>query len=109
MVRVEQARRVEQLDDLTGVHDGDAIGVARDERHVVRDEDDREPKCALQLLHLRHEGLLSDDVERRCRLVHDHQLGCQQIAIATIARCRIPPLSWCGWLSDVYGVDAERT
>ena len=48
------------------------------ERHVVRDEDDREAEPLLKLLDLRHQRALGDDVERRGRLVHDHEVGREQ-------------------------------
>jgi hypothetical protein len=41
----------------------------------VGDEDHREAELHLQLLDLTHQGALCDDVERRRRLVHQHQLG----------------------------------
>ena len=39
------------------------------------DEDRRKAELSLELLDLQHQGALRDHVERRCRLVHDHELG----------------------------------
>ena len=66
------------LDEPAGVHDGHPVAEFDHERHVVRDEQDREPELALQILDLGHDLLLHDDVERRGGLVHDQQRGTQR-------------------------------
>ena len=71
---LEQLLRLRQLRDLAGVHHEQPVGEVAHERHVVRHEDHREPQLPLQLLDLHHERALRDDVERRGRLVHDHEL-----------------------------------
>jgi hypothetical protein len=44
----------------------------------VGDEDDAEAELGLELLDLHHQRALRDDVKRRCWLVHDHQVGCEE-------------------------------
>ena len=74
-----------------------AVGEVADERHVVGDEDDRESELPLQVLDLHHQRTLRDDVERRGRLVHDHQIRVRTAAPSrSSTRWRMPPLSWCG-------------
>ena len=65
---------IAELSHLAGIHDHHAIGVVRDDRHVMRDEDDGEAELLLQLLDLGHQRALRDDIERRSRLIHDHEL-----------------------------------
>ena len=48
--------------------------VAAHDRHVVGHEDDGEAELALEVLDLGHQRSLGHDVERRGRLVHDHEL-----------------------------------
>ena len=57
------------------VHDEDLVRDARDNAQVVRDEDDRHAKLRLESLHQLDDLRLNGDVERRCRLVRDEQLG----------------------------------
>jgi hypothetical protein len=54
------------------------------------------PSCSCSSLICTISERWPDDVEGRRRLVHDDQLGVNSSAIAIIARCRIPPDSWCG-------------
>ena len=42
------------LGDLPGVHHDHPVGIPADHRHVVRDEDYREPQAQLELLDLVH-------------------------------------------------------
>ena len=58
--------------DLGGEERG-AVGDARGLLHVVRDDDDRE--VALELLHEVLDARGRDRVERRARLVHQHDVG----------------------------------
>ncbi len=71
---LEDRAGVTDLRHLPGVHDHHAVRVVRHHRHVVGYEDDGKTKLELQLLDLRHERTLRDHVERRRRLVHDHEL-----------------------------------
>ena len=73
-----------------GVHDRDAVGELDHQREVVRDEEDREAQLLLQLLDLLHDILLHHHVERRGRLVHDHQRR-----LAGPGRWRSPPAGAC--------------
>ena len=50
MLRLRQHRgRVADLDDLTGIDDGDPVGDPLDDSHVVRDEQIGQPELALQV------------------------------------------------------------
>ena len=55
------------------------------------------PKSRCRSCDLLEDLALHDDVERRRRLVHDHELGLSASAIAMITRCRMPPESSCGY------------
>ena len=71
----KKARRGAALDDLAEVHHGDVVADVLDHRHVVRDEQVGQAELALQP-HQQVQDLRADrDVERRHRLVADHQLG----------------------------------
>ena len=74
----EDLRRGRGLDDLARVHDRDPVAELDHQREVVRDEQDREADLRLELLDLRQDLALHDDVERGRRLVHDHQLGAKR-------------------------------
>ena len=65
------------LDDLAQVHHGDAIRDVADDRQVVGDEEVREPELVLELGEQVDDLRLNRDVERRHRLVQDHQLRVQ--------------------------------
>ena len=71
---------VGELDDLSHVHDRDAVGDVLDDAQVVRDEDDTEVQLALQLLQQVEDLGLDRDVQRRDRLVGDdqHRVGHQR-------------------------------
>src|SRR5436305_10300682 len=72
------ARGRSAFDDLSRVHDRDAVGELEQEREVVRDEEDGEAEVPLQLLDLLEDLALHDDVERRRRLVEDDELGIER-------------------------------
>ena len=78
--------------DPAGVHDHDAVGDAGDHAEVVGDEHDRGADLVACLLdqQLEHLGL-HGDVERGGGLVGDEHVGSQAIAMAIIARWRMPP------------------
>ena len=71
--RREQRRHRRALDDLARVHHRDAIGDARDDAEIVRDQDERHPELALQRLQQVQDLRLDRDVERGGRLVGDDQ------------------------------------
>ena len=57
-----------------GIHDGDMLGHLGDDPEVVGDEEDRGPGFRLEFVHEVQDLGLDGDVERRGRLVGDHQL-----------------------------------
>ena len=63
------------LDQARGIHDVHAVGVARDDAEIVRDDDDGDAEAAREVLHQLQDLRLDGDVERRGRLVGDQQLG----------------------------------
>ena len=63
------------LDQARRIHHVHAVGVARDDAEVVRDDDDRDAEPARQILHQLEDLRLDGDVERGGRLVGDEQLG----------------------------------
>ena len=77
--RVGMARLVKQLlgrsllGDARGVHDDDAVGVARDHAEIMRDDDQRDVELARQVLHQLENLRLNRHVERGGRLVGDDQ------------------------------------
>ena len=73
--RVEQRRHALQLDQLAGVHHGDAAGALGQQRQVVGDEQQRHVLSALQLhQQLQHLGL-HGHVQRSGGLIGNQQLG----------------------------------
>src|SRR3954470_14521853 len=75
---VEERVRVGHLHDLAEVHDGDAVAHVAYDAEVVRDEDDREPEVALELLEQVDDLGLDRHVERRDRLAGDDELRLQR-------------------------------
>ena len=67
----DDARR---LDDLARVHDRDPVGDLEQQREVVRDEENREAALASGGPGSAGGSRAGHDVERRRRLVHDHEL-----------------------------------
>ena len=63
------------LDDLTGVHDRNPVARLGDHREVMGDQEQGQPQVAPQLLEELQDLPLRHHVERRGRLVADHQLG----------------------------------
>ena len=72
---LEQAGHVGLLDDLAGVHDGHPVAHLGDHAEVVRDEDERRVRLALEDAHEVEDLGLDRDVEGGGRLVGDEQLG----------------------------------
>ncbi len=67
-------RRGVEFDDLALEHDGDAVADLEEQRKVVGDEDDGESELLAQFGDLLEDLPLDQNVERGCRLVHDHEL-----------------------------------
>src|SRR5260221_1695808 len=63
------------LDDLAGIHDGDAVGDRGDDAEIMGDEDHRHAIGGFELGEEREDLRLDGDVERRRRLVGEQQLG----------------------------------
>ncbi len=64
-----------QLDQPAGVHDRDAVAHVADHAHGVRDEDIGELVFILQVLQQVEDLGLDGHIQRRDRLIGDHQLG----------------------------------
>jgi hypothetical protein len=58
-----------------GIHDHDPVGEIRDDAEIVGDQDDRGSEPRAQLPEQIEDAGLDRDVERRCRLVGDQDLG----------------------------------
>ena len=71
--RAEHGRRGASLDDFAGIHHGHAVGDARDNAEIVRDEQERDAELALQVDQEPQDLRLDGDVERGRRLVGDQQ------------------------------------
>ena len=63
------------LDDARRIHHVHAVGVARHDAEIVRDDDQRDAEPARQVLHQFEDLRLDRDVERGGRLVGDDELG----------------------------------
>ena len=63
------------LDDLSGVHDEDAVGDLRDHSEVVGDQDHRQAPLLVEVLNQLHDLRLDRDVEGGGRLVGDQDPG----------------------------------
>jgi hypothetical protein len=80
------------LDDLSGVHDGDALARLRDYPEVVADENDAHAELGAQVLQEFQDLILNRDVERRARLVGEQdgrtagERDCDQHALPHPAR-----------------------
>jgi len=63
-----------ELDQVAGIHDGDAIGDVRDDGEIVRDEEHRQSEFVAQVVQQVENLLLNCDIERGGGLVGDKQL-----------------------------------
>ena len=72
--RVENVGLRAELDQVAGVHDGDAIGDVRDDGEIVRDEEHRQSEFVAEIVEQIEDLLLDRDVERGSGLVRDEQL-----------------------------------
>ena len=85
-----------QLDQLAGIHDGDAVTDVGHDAQVVADEEIGEAELALQVREqVEHVGL-DGDIEGRHHLVADDQPRLSTSARAMLARCFWPPEISCG-------------
>ena len=73
-IREELVRRC-HLDDPAEVHDGDSVGDVPDDRHVVRDQKQRQSELLAQLLEQVQHRRLHRHVEGRDGLVGDEHFG----------------------------------
>ena len=95
----EQAPLVADLDDAAEVHHHHAIGHVLDHAEVVRDEDASHAELGLQVHEQVQDLGLDRDVERRDRLVGDHDARLQDhragnrdaLALATRKHVRVAP------------------
>src|SRR5260370_37202473 len=69
----EECLLIRDLDDLSEIHDGDAVADTLDDREVVGDEQIGKPELALQIAQQVDHLRLHRDVERRDRLIADDQ------------------------------------
>jgi len=72
---VEDVLERPALDDLAGVHHGDAVAHAGDDAEVVRDEDDAHPALGLDVPEQVEDLRLDGDVQRGRRLVGEQDVG----------------------------------
>ena len=87
----EQLVRRRRLDDPAEVHDGDAVADVPHDRHVVRDQEQRQAELLAQLVEQVQHRRLHRDVERRHRLVGDEQLRLERQRARDATRWRCPP------------------
>ena len=88
---------VADLDDPAGVHDGDHVGILGDHAQIVRDQQNRHARLALQFAEQFENLRLDGDIQRGRRFIGDQQLvACSDSAMAIITRWRMPPDIWCG-------------
>jgi hypothetical protein len=71
----EDVLRRALLDHLAGIHDVDAVGIARHHAEIVGDDDQRDAEAPRQILHQLEDLGLDGDVEGGRGLVGDDQLG----------------------------------
>ena len=67
-----------QLDDLAEIHHADSVGDPLHNGQIMADEQVRQPQFGLQVHHQVDDLRLNGDVQRRHRLVSDHQFGPQR-------------------------------
>ena len=84
------------LHDPAGVHHRDVIGHLGDHAQVMRDQEDGGVVAFLEIFHQGQDLRLDGDVEAVVGSSAIRSTGSQAIAIAIIARWRMPPESWCG-------------
>ncbi len=72
--RVENIGLGAELDQVAGVHDGDAIGDVRDDGEIVRDEKHRQSEFVAEVVEQVEDLLLDGDVERGGGLVGNEEL-----------------------------------
>ena len=87
------------LDHLAGIHRDDAVAGFGHHAEIVADEQQRGAGAIAEVDQQIDDLCLHGHVERGGRLVGDQQRGLAGQAMAIIARCRMPPESWCGYSS----------
>ncbi|OIQ79130.1 hypothetical protein GALL_391350 [mine drainage metagenome] len=113
--RREQLRDRRLLDDLTAVHDDDAVREIGDDTHVVRDQDDRGPEAVAQPAEQVEDRGLHGDVESGGGLVGNDELGLagdrdrdhHALLLATghLVRVRVDPALRVGDADEVEQLD----
>ena len=73
--RIEHVVRGADFHDLTRIHDRNAVRHVRNDAEVVRDENDGELTLLIHAVDQFEDLRLNGDVERRCRLVADENIG----------------------------------
>jgi hypothetical protein len=58
-----------------GIHHHDALGDFSNHPEIMRDQDDRRTDASLEVQHQLQDLRLDRDIQRRCRLVGDQELG----------------------------------
>ena len=94
--RGEQLADGRFLGNTARIQHDNTLGDARDHAHIVGDEHHRHPGLFPQPGQQVENLGLDRDVERGRGLVGDEELRLARDAIAIMARCRMPPESWCG-------------
>ena len=84
------------LDQLSPLHDGDAVGEVAHDGHGMRDEQIRQLKLPLELFKQVDDLRAHADVESGDGLVGDDERGRRISARAIPMRWRWPPLNSCG-------------
>src|SRR5438093_236678 len=84
------------LHDPARVHDEDPLAQSGDYPHVVRDEDDGRLRLLVEVTKQLEDLGLDRHVQGGGRFVGDQDRWLVGRPIAIIARCRMPPLNWCG-------------
>ena len=72
--RVENVGLGAELDQVAGVHDGDAVGDVRNDGEIVRDEEHRQSEFVAEVVEQVEDLLLNGDIERGGGLVGNEQL-----------------------------------
>lgn len=73
--RPQDGSRLAFLNDLSGIHDRDALAHVRDDTEVVRDDQKAHSSLPPQSLEKFEDARLHEDVDRACGLICEQQLG----------------------------------
>ena len=102
------ALRVAELDHLAEVHDGDAVGDVLDDAQVVRDEDVRQAKLALEPAEEVEHLSLDGHVERGNRLVAYEQLRLKRKRAGNVDALALAARELMRVAVHVLGVEADK-